>query len=84
MNTYQHDALLIFSLLSYHTSTCFGRISNPSSGGIMYIVANGNFYIFELTVVSGLGKPADSQLNKLKINSASGCLLLIYCSGVTV
>jgi hypothetical protein len=42
MNYNQLDVLFIFSLLSYHTSTCFGRISSPSSGGRMYIcVANG-------------------------------------------
>jgi hypothetical protein len=37
MTNNQHDALLIFSLLSYNTSTCFGRINSPSSGGRMYI-----------------------------------------------
>jgi hypothetical protein len=37
MDNNQHDALSIFSLLSYHTSTCFGRINSPSSGGRMYI-----------------------------------------------
>jgi hypothetical protein len=37
MNNNQHDALFTFSLLSCHTCTCFGRISSPSSGGIMYI-----------------------------------------------
>jgi hypothetical protein len=36
MNNNQLDALFIFSLLSYHTSTCFGCISSPSSGGRMY------------------------------------------------
>jgi hypothetical protein len=43
MNNNQHDALFIFSLLSYHTSTCFGRISCPSSGGRMYIC--GKWYL---------------------------------------
>jgi hypothetical protein len=43
MNNDQHDALLIFSLLSYHTSTCFGRISSPSSEGRMYIC--GTWYL---------------------------------------
>jgi hypothetical protein len=37
MNNNQNDALFIFSLLSYHTSTCFGRINSPPSGGRMYI-----------------------------------------------
>jgi hypothetical protein len=32
INYNQHDALFIFSLLSYHTSTCFVRISSPSGG----------------------------------------------------
>jgi hypothetical protein len=32
MNNNQHDALFIFSLLSYQTSTSFRRISSPSSG----------------------------------------------------
>jgi hypothetical protein len=32
----QHDALFILSLLSYHTSTCLGCISSPSSRGKMY------------------------------------------------
>jgi hypothetical protein len=32
----QLDALFILSLLSYHTSTRFGRIRNPISGGGMY------------------------------------------------
>jgi hypothetical protein len=30
INNYHHDALFMFSLLSYYTSTCFGRISSPS------------------------------------------------------
>jgi hypothetical protein len=50
MNNNQLDALFIFSLLGYHTATCFGRISSPSSGGRMYIyVANGTGYTSELT-----------------------------------
>jgi hypothetical protein len=54
MNNNQHDALFIFSLLSYHTSTCFGLIISPSSGARMYsyiqYVANGTCYTSELTV----------------------------------
>jgi hypothetical protein len=34
MNNNQHDALFMLCLLSYHTSTCFGPIINPSSGGL--------------------------------------------------
>jgi hypothetical protein len=33
INNNQLDALFIFSLFSYHTATCFGCISSPSSGG---------------------------------------------------
>jgi hypothetical protein len=33
----QLDALSILSLLNYHTSTRFGHINSPSSGGRMYI-----------------------------------------------
>jgi hypothetical protein len=43
MNNNQLDALFIFSLLSYHNSTCFERISSPSSGGKMYIC--GKWYL---------------------------------------
>jgi hypothetical protein len=34
----QHDALFILSLLSYHTSTCFGGISSPSWGKVQQMV----------------------------------------------
>jgi hypothetical protein len=43
MNNNQLNALFIFSLLSYHTSKCFGRNSSPSSGGRMYIC--GKWYL---------------------------------------
>jgi hypothetical protein len=55
MNNNQHDAIFIFSLLNYHTCTCFGRISSPSSGGRIYYVANGTFYASKLNV-SRLGQ----------------------------
>jgi hypothetical protein len=38
MNNNQHDALFIFSLMSYHTSTCFGCTKIPSSGGMWQMV----------------------------------------------
>jgi hypothetical protein len=51
MNNNQLNALFIFSLLSYHTSSCFGHISSPSSGGRMYIyMANGTYCTSKLTV----------------------------------
>jgi hypothetical protein len=43
MNNNQLDVLFVFTLLSYHTSTCFGRISSPSSGSRMYIC--GKWYL---------------------------------------
>jgi hypothetical protein len=48
MNNNQLDALFIFNLLSCHTSTSFGRISKPSSGGIMYICRK--WYLFYFRV----------------------------------
>jgi hypothetical protein len=48
MNNNQHNALFIFSLLSYHTSTCFRHISSPSTGGTMYIC--GKWYLLYGTV----------------------------------
>jgi hypothetical protein len=37
MNNNQHNALFIFRLLIYHTSTGFGCISSPSSGDGFYV-----------------------------------------------
>jgi hypothetical protein len=48
MNNNQLDAMFIFSLLSYHTSTCFGSISRPSSGGKIHIC--GKWYLLYCTV----------------------------------
>jgi hypothetical protein len=45
MNSSQHGAPFISNLLSYHTSTCFGRIGSPSSGGRMYILVCGKWYL---------------------------------------
>ena len=39
-NENQLDALFIHSLLCQSTSTCFGHICSPSSGGILYIYNN--------------------------------------------
>jgi hypothetical protein len=49
-----HDALLIYCLLSYHTTTCFVCISSPSSGGRMYV------YMCGIP-----GKPADTHLRSI-------------------
>jgi hypothetical protein len=55
MNNNQHDALFIFTLLNYHTSTYFGRISSPSSGGRMWQIVLVIFLSSDLTV-SGPGQ----------------------------
>jgi hypothetical protein len=39
-NENQLDALFIFCLFRQSTSTCFGHICSPSSGGILYICNN--------------------------------------------
>jgi hypothetical protein len=39
-NENQSDALFILSLFRQSTSTCFGRICSPSSGGILYLYNN--------------------------------------------
>jgi hypothetical protein len=39
-NKNQLDAPFIFSLFHQSTSTCFGHICGPSSGGILYIYNN--------------------------------------------
>jgi hypothetical protein len=54
----QHDALFIFGLLIYHTSTCFGRISSRSSGGRMYI--RGKWCLLYCTVDCQRAWPIDS------------------------
>jgi hypothetical protein len=72
MNNNQLDVLFMFSLLSYHTSTSFGRIDSPSSGGRMYIC--GKWYLLYCTVDCQRAQaiPADNQLY-----SASCWLLFI-------
>jgi hypothetical protein len=69
MNNNQHDALFIFSLLSYHTSTCFGRISSPSSGVEYIYVTIGACYTSELT------RPDDSQRRSI---TSTNCHIYIF------
>jgi len=84
------DELFILSLFHQSTSTCFGRICSPSSGGILYIY---NWYVLCFSfdnLLAGLGwnwcllmmgykcawnVEVDWQ-NKLRINSASSWFLL--------
>jgi hypothetical protein len=42
----QHDALLIFTLLNYYASACFGSIYSPSSGGSKYICEKLYLFLF--------------------------------------
>jgi len=44
----QLDALFILSLLRQSTSTCFGHICGPSSGGILYIYSS--WYVLSFSV----------------------------------
>jgi hypothetical protein len=39
-NKNQHDALFILNLFRHSTSTCFGHVRIPPSGGILYIHSN--------------------------------------------
>ena len=88
-NENQFDALFILSLFLHSTSTCFGHICNPSSGGILYI-----HNTYQLLCIYSI--PSDDGLqicpkhvevdcrNKLRINSASswfslhGCFWTVY------
>ena len=60
-NKNQLEALFILSLFRQPTSTCFGHICSPSSGGILYIY--NNWYVLCVSVDCLLaGWPTDSQL----------------------
>jgi hypothetical protein len=50
MNNNQHGVLFIFGLLSYHTSTSFGRISSHHQEAECIHVAYGTCFAAELTV----------------------------------
>ena len=49
-NKNQLDALFILSLFRQSTSTCFGHICSPLSGGILHIYNNWYMLCFQLTV----------------------------------
>jgi len=80
-NENQLVALFILSLFRQSTSTCFGHICSPSSGGILYIYiyTHNNWYmlcfLFDC-LLAGLGWICLKHIevdwwNKLRINSAS-------------
>ena len=75
-NENQLDALFIVSLFRHPTSTCFGHICSPPSGGILYI--HNKWYVLRFLVDCLLAsreicpKYVEVNLwNKLRINSAS-------------
>ena len=89
-NKNQLDALFIPSLFHQSTSTCFGHIFSPSSGGILYIYNNwyGLCFSVDCLLLCIYSIPPDDGLhirpkhvevdwrNKLMINSASSWFLL--------
>jgi len=60
-NENQLDALFILNLFRQSTSTCFGHICSPSSGGILYIY---NWYMLFFLGDCMLARPTDSQLKR--------------------
>jgi len=58
-NKNQPDALFILSLFRQSTSTFFGHICSPSSGGIAYIC--NSWYVLCFSVDCPLARPTDSQ-----------------------
>ena len=74
-NIKQLDALFILSIFRHSTSTCFGHICSPSSGGILYI--------YSIPPDDGLRicpKHVEVEWrNKLGINSASSWFSLHRC-----
>jgi len=78
-NKTQIDAMFILSLFRQSTSTCFGHICSPSSGGILYLYSN--WYVLCCSVDclhagSISTRPTDSQLNSTtRINC---CIYTVY------
>jgi len=74
-NENQLDAQFILSLFRQSTSTCFGHICSPSSGGILYIYNTYHLYIYSIPPDDGLQIcPKHVEVdwrNKLWINRAS-------------
>ena len=78
-NKNQLYSLFILSLFRQSTSTYFGHICSPSSGGIVYIYNNG--YVLRCSVdclLAGLrwDRPTDSQLNST--TRANCCIYTVY------
>jgi hypothetical protein len=64
MNNNQHNALFIFSLLSYHTLHVLGVSAAHHQEVECIYVANGTCYTVQLTVSRPAVRPADSQLSR--------------------
>jgi len=73
-NKNQLDALLILSLFRHPTSTCFGYICSPSSGGTLYIHVHNNWYVLCFLVDCLLAGPTESQL---KSTTRTNCCIYI-------
>jgi hypothetical protein len=74
-NKSQLDALFIFTLVCQSTSTCFGHICSPSSGGILYIY--NNWYVLCFSVDCLLAcRPKDSQLKSTRRTNC--CIYAVY------
>jgi len=74
-NENQLDALLIISLFRQSTSTCFGHICSPSSGGTLYIYNYWCVLCFLVDcLLAELGR--DSQL-KSTIQTIC-CIYIVY------
>ena len=81
-NKNQLGALFILSFSSHYlssvfrqsTSTCFGHICSPSSGGIVYIYSNGYVLCFSVDCLPA--GPADSQLKSTTRTSC--CIYTLY------
>ena len=72
-NENQLDALFILRLFPQSSSTCFGYICSPSSGGILYIY--NNWYVLYFLLIVTVCWPANRQSTK-KHNTYQ--LLYIY------
>ena len=73
-NGNQLDALFILSLFRQSTSTCFGHICSPSSGGTLYVYSN--WYVLCFLVACLLAEwPTDRQL---KSTTATNFCVCVY------
>ena len=80
-NENQLDAIFILSLFRQSTSTCFGHIFSPSSGGMLYMYNSWYMlYIYSIPPDDGLQIcPKHVEVdwrNKLRINITSSWFLL--------